>query len=221
MRTQNDNNSTKATGKEAQEEPPATRGGVRTDITGPTDGRLPVERENLGLDQVFEILKNQRRRYLLQYLQEHDAPVSLSDLSEQLAAWENGKEVRAITSSERKRLYVGLYQCHLPKMDGMDIVDFNKPRGIIEPGKNIEMLFPYLDAPRATADTGFSRYYVGLSILALVGLGVAVVMEAMIGVPAIEIASAVAVLSFAGTTLFYHRSEQKPENSIDTPDVGK
>ena len=145
-------------------------------VSGASDPEPELGRE-LGLDQVFEILKNQRRRYVLQYLRERREPVSLSDLSEQIAAWENSKDVRTITSSERKRVYVGLYQCHLPKMDGMDVVDFNKPRAIIEPGENIEMFYSYLDTPDTTPDGQFSKYYLGLSVVMLVSLVLAALVE--------------------------------------------
>jgi len=37
-----------------------------------------------------------------------------------------------LTSRERKRVYVGLYQCHLPKMDGVGVIEFDKNRGTIE-----------------------------------------------------------------------------------------
>jgi hypothetical protein len=101
---------------------------------------------------VFEILKNQRRRRVLQYLREHGGPVSLSDLCEHIAAQENVTEVHRLSSSERKRVYVGLYQCHLPEMDGMDIVEFNKPRGIIEPGANADLFDKYVDTDQEADD---------------------------------------------------------------------
>jgi hypothetical protein len=125
------------------------------------------EEQALPLDQTFELLKNQRRRYVLHYLESEDGPVSLSELAEQIAAWENDKEVRLISSSERKRVYVGLYQCHLPKMDDMDAISFNKPRGIIERGANAECLTPYLQPEEDTPDTVDDRYYGGLAVAGL------------------------------------------------------
>jgi hypothetical protein len=175
-------------------------------VSGASDPEPELGRE-LGLDQVFEILKNQRRRYVLQYLRERREPVSLSDLSEQIAAWENSKDVRTITSSERKRVYVGLYQCHLPKMDGMDVVDFNKPRAIIEPGENIEMFYSYLDTPDTTPDGQFSKYYLGLSVVMLVSLVLAALIESTMAFPAIGLVAGVAVLAFATTAWVHHTSE--------------
>ncbi|MHB9286529.1 hypothetical protein ACKVMT_05760 [Halobacteriales archaeon Cl-PHB] len=130
-----------------------------------------TETEGLPLDQVFEILKNQRRREVLHYLNEHEGQASLSDLAEHIAAMENDTTVDAISSSQRKRVYVGLYQCHLPKMDDMNIVAFDQNRGDVELAANAEQLDAYL------TDTGsarrWHRVYLGLAVAAglLVGVG--------------------------------------------------
>ena len=165
-----------------------------------------VEDRTLGLDQVFEILKNQRRRYVLQYLRMVDEQVTLSDLSEQIAAWENDKDVRQITSSERKRVYVGLYQCHLPKMDGMDVVDFNKPRATIDPGENIDVFFQYLDAPGQQDAGGWSRYYVGLSVASFLVLLASFPVEAALSVPAVPAVGVLSPLAFATLAFVHYRS---------------
>ena len=108
---------------------------------------------------MFEILKNQRRRYVLKYLKEVDDTVSMSDLAEEIAAWENDKEVSQLSSSERKRVYVGLYQCHLPKMDSMDVVSFNKPRGRIERGANADVFDDYIDTGTESEDPAWFRIH--------------------------------------------------------------
>lgn len=109
----------------------------------------PVEAEGseeppVEIDMVFEILKNQRRRYVLRYLGMVDEQITLSELAEQIAAWECEKEIKQITSQERKRVYVGLYQCHLLKMDDVSAISYNKPRGKIEPGENMAFFERYL-----------------------------------------------------------------------------
>jgi transcription elongation GreA/GreB family factor len=57
------------------------------------------KRESLPLDQVFEILKNRRRREVVKYLNERDESVSLSDLAEHVAAIENDTTVNASVST--------------------------------------------------------------------------------------------------------------------------
>jgi len=169
----------------------AARSDIDVDVDTTFDTVATVEERSLPLDQTFEILRNQRRRYVLQYLDATEGQVSLSDLAEQIAAWENDKEVREISSSERKRVYVGLYQCHLPKMDDMGVVAFNKPRGIVEPGENVGAVVEYLRTDdETTTDASRTRYYLGLSLLgvfllpalALAGAGLTVSLLAAVAI---------------------------------------
>lgn len=100
--------------------------------------------DSIEIGQVFEILKNERRRFVLRYLSAHGGQATLSELAEHLAARECGKAVEQITSQERKRVYVGLYQSHLPKMADVSVISYDKPRGTIEKGENFECVVDYL-----------------------------------------------------------------------------
>lgn len=127
-----------------------------------------AEAKPLHLDQVFGILKNQRRRSVLRYMQTVEDEVRLGTLAEQIAAWECGKDVAQITSGERKRVYVGLYQSHLPKMDDASAIEYNKPRGIIKPGKNMAVLQYYLPTEDDDAGPGWTKYHWVISLVAAV-----------------------------------------------------
>ena len=131
----------------------------------------------IGIDQIFEILKNKRRRFVLRYLAAAEEQVRLSELAEQIAAWENEKEVSQITSQERKRVYVGLYQCHLPKMDDMGVIEFNKPRGIVEPGENIDLVRQYLPADEHRPAEPFRGVHVQVALLSVLLVSVLGVLE--------------------------------------------
>jgi hypothetical protein len=103
-------------------------------------------------DVIFGLLSAERRRHVLQYLADNDGYTTLSDLAEYIAAKENDTEIRLLTSQQRKRVYVGLYQCHLPKLDDSDVIDFDQSRGTVQRRPNADLLCPYLDIdPRATA----------------------------------------------------------------------
>ncbi|WP_157744137.1 DUF7344 domain-containing protein [Halopenitus persicus] len=142
----------------------------------------------LPLDQMFDILKNQRRRYVLEYLSDADEAVSLSEIAEQIAAWENDKDVTQISSSERKRVYVGLYQCHLPKMDALDVVSFNKPRGIIELGDNVDELYTYLERTEEPEGEPWHVYSLVLSLAGATVLGSSLLLRPMTTLPIVDIA---------------------------------
>jgi len=121
----------------------------------------PVVAE-LSLTQIFEALKNRRRREAIRYLREHDRQVTLSDLAEHVAALENDTHVALLSSSQRKRVYVGLYQCHLPKMANMGIVHFDQDRSTVRLGPNAPCLYEYLDNNGADGSK-WDMYYIGIS----------------------------------------------------------
>jgi len=146
----------------------------------------------LSLDLVFEVLKNERRRRVLQFLRDSPGTVSLSDVAEHIAAIENDKPEKALSSQERKRVYVGLYQCHLPKMDDTDVVDFDGNRGTIDLGDNAEQLYPFLEAEE-TQQRPWPKYYLGTSAMSL-GVFGAVQLAAPALLPVVF---AVSLLGFA------------------------
>jgi len=133
------------------------------------------ETSQLPLDVIFEILINRRRRRVLHHLKEQeDGSIDLGSLAEHVAALENDKSVAALTSGERKRVYVGLYQCHLPKMNDAGVVDFDRNRGTIEVGENADQLDEYLDVD-GEDETPWPRYYLGIT---LVGAGLFLIGQA-------------------------------------------
>lgn len=82
-------------------------------------------------DELFKVLSNRRRRYVLSYLTQHATEVDLGTLATQIAAWENDKDVSQVNGMERKRVYTSLQQVHLPKMDDSGVVKFDKRSGTI------------------------------------------------------------------------------------------
>lgn len=78
---------------------------------------------SLNRDVAFEVLANKRRRLVIRTLVKHDeSELPLTRLAEHVAAAENGIERDDLASEERKRVYVSLYQTHVPKMDGLGVI---------------------------------------------------------------------------------------------------
>ena len=123
-------------------------------------------------DTIFETLSNQRRRYALHYLGQVEGPVTIRELSEQIAAWEHGVDRSAVTPKIRKRVYTALHQTHLPKMHQRGIVDFDTDRGVVELTDSVADFAIYLDVV-TVEDVHWSHLYlsVGAVLTALVTLG--------------------------------------------------
>lgn len=94
-------------------------------------GRPPTS--TISLDDPHEQLGNWRRRRVLDALADrHERRIGW--LSEYIAAIENDCPRKHVDANQRKRVYVGLYQCHLQSLDDAGIVEFNKDRGRVERG---------------------------------------------------------------------------------------
>ncbi len=128
---------------------PSERGGPTAAMTPGT----PDEVDQLPKDVVFGLLSNQRRRWVLRYLAENGPNATLGALAEHIASIENDKPVAAINSSERKRVYVCLYQNHLPKLDGANVIDYNQSRGTVQLNAEADQIFTHL----AVESPGTSR----------------------------------------------------------------
>jgi DNA-binding transcriptional ArsR family regulator len=116
----------------------------RSDSTTVTESPAPDKGDQLPKDVVFGLLSNERRRQVLKYLNKETESASLSDLAEHIASIENDKPVAALSSGERKRVYICLYQAHLPKMDDANVIDYNQARGTVELRPKADQLFRYL-----------------------------------------------------------------------------
>lgn len=117
----------------------------------------------LSNDDVFDFLIDKRRRYVLHYLKQRREPVSVRELSEQVAAWENDKPIETLTSQERKRVYIALYQSHLSTMDDNGLVEYDRDRGMVELADAVSEIDIYMEVvPRNNIP--WNTYYLGLAV---------------------------------------------------------
>ncbi len=191
---------------------------LQDDDSGDAEDRQEAEQTeteeepvDLSLDTIFEILKNQRRRYVLKHLRETTGTVQLNELADQVAAWENDKAIGLVSSNERKRVYVGLYQCHLTKMDDSGVIDFDQYRGTIEVRPAVDRLYEYLDFGQETETEptpAWERYYTGIAVggfvLALAGLAVPTVPLGLLGFLLVTVLAVAVVGVTAASTLQDH-----------------
>jgi len=159
--------------------------------SGPADGQRLFQRgpQAIARDDAFDILQNRRRRFTLHYLKQA-GEATLSDLAEQVAAWEHEKHSAAVTADERRATYTALQQRHLPRLDDLGVVEFDSGTGTVTLTDRAAALDIYLDVVDGY-DVPWSVYYLGLAVVS--GLFASL---AWVGVPPF------AAVSFAGWTAF-------------------
>lgn len=169
------------------------------------------------VDDMFDVLSNHRRRRVLTYLEANETAV-VGELAEHIASIENKKPVSALSSQERKRVYIALYQSHLPKMAAAGVVDYDKNRGTVSPTDDAAELCSLLESP--VRSRRWSAYY--LAHTAATALGVAigtVLLNVSIAVVAIVFLVGYALLAIVHGTAEYAGSTS--ERPLDADDASR
>ncbi|MCU4718188.1 DUF7344 domain-containing protein [Halapricum hydrolyticum] len=140
-------------------------------------GMAAITGGSIDPQEVHEILRNSRRRQVIKQLSSRLGPVTLRELSERIAAEETGE-----TPPPRKvrdSVYNSLHQTHLPKLDEMDVVVYDKDRKTVRLRERAKQVNRYM---RMVTDYGVSwaQFYRTLGVVALVS-----VIAAQTGVPVI------------------------------------
>ena len=89
------------------------------------DATQPAETIRIPKDDAFHILQTKRRRAVIRYILAHDDQdrFRMRDMVEEIAAWEHDTTVAGLASQERQRVYIALYQNHLPKLDEYGVIE--------------------------------------------------------------------------------------------------
>jgi hypothetical protein len=134
-----------------------------------TDRGQSTTDENL----VFDLLKNDRRRQLIELFERDRDALAISDVAEFIAEREAED-----TSPDNlyKSVYVSLQQTHLPKLAEHDVVRYDRDEGLIRPGENLDEVLAYTRLGGSTADGPPIELFVSL-------LGLCVTLGVFFGVP--------------------------------------
>lgn len=164
-------------------------------VQGPDAPPETVDGGELSKEAAFQLLSNDRRRYVLHYLDGHpEGAASLGDIATQIAAWENEIPVGDVSSPERKRVYIALHQTHLPKMAEMGVVEYDSGDNVVALEADAAELRRYLDVA-GTPPLPWGRFYAAVGAISVVLVaGVAAGIDPLTAVPPIWWAGLVAVV---------------------------
>jgi DNA-binding transcriptional ArsR family regulator len=173
---------------------------------------------SLSHDKVYTLLSSARRRYVLYFLCRREESVQLGELTDHLAAWENDTDIETLDSGQRKRVYVSLYQTHLPSLEEAGLVEFDEDDGVVTLTGRSEELGEFLACEEDQPRQDWHRRY-----LAVAGVGGILYVLASANVPIVGLIPGVVVgLSIvAGVALLaiLHYSEANERESEPAIDV--
>ena len=174
----------------------------------PSEDTATDDPEPLSPDDIFHILQTNRRRDAIGYLLDRDGPVKMRDIAEYVAAKEHETTVAELTSTQRQRVYIPLYQSHLPKLDKKGVIEYDKSRGIVRPTDRLEIFRPFLEAtgerPDSAASDGFDALdlAIGAPHAAVVGVSVgllAATVSGLLAIPELALATGITLLFVLAT----------------------
>ncbi|WP_158057729.1 DUF7344 domain-containing protein [Halorussus halophilus] len=117
--------------------------------------------------EIHNVLRNDRRRHTLKHLRDTEGVISVDTLAEHIAAIETGESPPP--RNVRKSVYVSLHQTHLPKLDELDIIDYDQRSQEIELLDRAQEVEVYMEVvPKG--DISWATYYLGISLLGVVTL---------------------------------------------------
>lgn len=149
-------------------------------------------------DELFELLANARRRYLLEYLLDRGGKVRLKDVSREIIARETDSRPDAVADEDVMRVYIALHQAHVPALEARGIVEYDDGENVLSFGSRIDEIAPLVRRVRRrrlrAASYGIAAVVLGGFVLGY-ALQFVVVPEPMLG--RITVASAIALVGFA------------------------
>lgn len=144
-------------------------------IDGVLSGVGSVSGEPLDEDTVFDILSNRRRRQIIYYLQEHGGEAPLREVANAVAGWEEGQALEDVTEKQSRRVYVSLYQSHVPRLTEVGLIEHDDS-GTVRLTDRVRLLDPYLNPH--TDGRSWQVYYLALGLV-----GVVLALLALLGLP--------------------------------------
>jgi hypothetical protein len=134
---------------------------------------MSQQTHELTKDDVLDLLSNSRRRYVIYFLEQWNGSATLNDLAYNIASQETGVPVDDLSEDDKRRVYISLYQTHLPKLDLYGLVDYDKDDRTVSLTDDADDIGDYFFPDRGDSQS-LTTYFIGLgaigSLAALAGV---------------------------------------------------
>lgn len=114
--------------------------------------------------EIHDILRNERRTQTLRSLSQAEETMTLRELSERLAALETGETPPP--RNIRESVYNSLHQVHLPKLDALGVVEYERNRKVISLADGYSQVDIHMEVT-ANENVTWATYYWAVGVLAL------------------------------------------------------
>ncbi|ELZ24386.1 hypothetical protein C477_01170 [Haloterrigena salina JCM 13891] len=104
-----------------------------------SDGGRQKDREQRKLEGILHVLLDERRRYILYFLQEHEVS-ELDELATHVTAMEQETDPDAVRSERVKRVRISLVHADLPRLEDSRLVEFDRRSKAVRYSRPPELL---------------------------------------------------------------------------------
>lgn len=94
---------------------------------------VPSDGSGTDLDEFFDVLADQHRRYALYYLLGRDDGAPLAQVVREVLEREQGCDIDVLRDERCRRVYLEFYHDHVPRMEASGLVDFVEDEGVVRP----------------------------------------------------------------------------------------
>lgn len=136
------------------------------------------DEDSLDQSDIHDVLRNERRRHVIERLQSSDEAETVADLAEYIGAVESGESPPP--RNVRQSVYVSLHQTHLPKLDELGIVTYDSDAKTVALAEAADEVTVYMEVVPKYG-ISWAEYYLGLGFLGLLSL-----LGSGIGVPTLS-----------------------------------
>jgi hypothetical protein len=160
---------------------------------------------------VYDVLRNDRRRLLIEVLREEGDTASVRDLAETVAARESGTAPEPASTAKRQSVYVSFHQTHLPKLDSLGIVEYDSAAGDVRLLDRVEQVEGYMRGA-SNGSVPWTVFYFGWGLLGLlfsVGTILDAPILAAIGVGTVAVVFSLG-LAVASAYHVYRQRDRQP-----------
>ena len=98
----------------------------------------------LSVYDIRHLLSNRRRDLIIHHMAANDGRAEFSELVDVVAEDVYGEPVDTISGEDRHKVYISLYQSHLPKLQDAKIIDYERKSGEMWFGEAAEDVLAYL-----------------------------------------------------------------------------
>jgi predicted transcriptional regulator len=153
------------------------------------DAGRATEGEALEPTEIHDVLRNDRRRLVLEELFDTEEGGTVRELAEYIASVE--AEESPPPRNVRQSVYVSLHQTHLPKLDELGIVSYDGDTKEVRLDDHADAVAVYLDVDRGeepgdreASERALEPVYIGVGLV-----GIAALLANQLGVPGVSAVS--------------------------------